>query len=114
MRDAVEIIDGAIERIDHPLKFALLVADDSFFAVERVIREIFQQCMRDQFLRLHIDLEFDVVLLFRVDVARLMKMCAQQIAGLPRRMHRGVEIMFHRGLRRIKLATCTRNFETPS
>jgi hypothetical protein len=43
-------------------------------------------------------------------VPRLMKMRAQQIAGLPCRLRRRVEVMFHRGLRRIKLATCTRNF----
>src|SRR5438094_10614722 len=33
MRDAVEIIHRAIERIDHPLMFVGLIADDSFFAV---------------------------------------------------------------------------------
>src|SRR6267378_3330963 len=32
MRNAVEIIDGPIKRIDHPLMFGVLIASDSFFA----------------------------------------------------------------------------------
>ena len=40
MRDAVEIVHGAVERIDHPLMLAGLIADDSFFAIERVLAEI--------------------------------------------------------------------------
>ena len=62
MRNAVIIIHRAIERIDHPLKFARLIADDSFFAVECVLRKFFEQRLRDQFLRADIDFEFDVVL----------------------------------------------------
>ena len=61
MRDAVEIIYRPIERIDHPLKFARLIADDSFFAVKRVLRKMAEQNFRDQILREHVDLEFDVV-----------------------------------------------------
>ena len=62
MRNAVIIIHRSIERIDHPLKFARLIADDSFFAVERVLRKFFEQRLRDQFLRADVDFEFDVVL----------------------------------------------------
>ena len=62
MRDAVEIIHRAVERIDHPLKFALLIADDSFFAIKRVIRKIFQERMSViNSCDSHIDLQFDVV-----------------------------------------------------
>ncbi len=39
MRDAVEVIDRPIERIDDPLMIARLVADDAFFAIERVLRK---------------------------------------------------------------------------
>ena len=40
MRDAVEIIYRPVDRIDHPLVIALLIADDSFLAVKRMLREI--------------------------------------------------------------------------
>ena len=39
MRDAVKIIDRAIERINDPLVFARLVTDYALFSIERVLRE---------------------------------------------------------------------------
>ena len=42
MRDAVEIIYGAVERIDHPLMIACLVADDSLFAVKSVLGKLLE------------------------------------------------------------------------
>ena len=39
MRNAVEIIYRAVERIDDPLMIARLVADDSLFAIKRVLRK---------------------------------------------------------------------------
>ena len=56
VRDAVEIIHGAIERIDDPLMLARLIADDSFFAVKRVLGKFFEQRIRDQLLRFDINL----------------------------------------------------------
>ena len=41
MRNAIEIIYRSVQRIDHPLKHARLVANDSFFAIERVLRKFF-------------------------------------------------------------------------
>jgi hypothetical protein len=43
MRDAVEIIDGAIKWIDHPLMLGRLVADNSFFAVKRMPGKFFEK-----------------------------------------------------------------------
>ena len=97
MRDAVEKIHRAIERIDDPLIIARLVADDSFFAIKRVFRKTFEQHLRDQILGLNIDLEFDVVRSRGVDRERLLKMRAEQIAGRAGRFFRGLEIMCHRG-----------------
>ena len=39
----VEIIHRAIQRIDHPLVFARLVAHNSFFAVKGVMRKLFKK-----------------------------------------------------------------------
>ncbi len=50
MRNAVEIIHGAIERIDDPLVFAGLVAHDSFLAVKRMLGKFFQKQLGDQLL----------------------------------------------------------------
>ena len=43
MRNAVEIIDGAIKWIDDPLMLAGLIANDPFFAVKHVLRKFFQK-----------------------------------------------------------------------
>ena len=56
VRDAVEIIHCAVERIDDPLKLACLVAADAFLAIDRVVGETLQDHPRDEFLRL--DIEF--------------------------------------------------------
>src|SRR5215813_327502 len=61
MWDAIKKIHGAIERIDHPLVLTSLIAHNSFLAVERVRRKLFEQNSRDQILRFDIDLELDVV-----------------------------------------------------
>ena len=42
MRDTIIIIHRPIEGIDYPLEFARLIADDSFFAVECVLRKFFE------------------------------------------------------------------------
>ena len=95
MRNAVEIIYGAVERIDDPLMIALLVAHDSFFAIERVLGKFFQERFGDQFLGAHIDLELDVVRRGRIDAERLLKMVPKQFAGGARGFDRRVEIMRH-------------------
>ena len=61
MRNAVEIIHGAIKRIDDPLVFAGLIAHDSFFAIKCVLGKLFEKEFGNQLLRLNIDLEFDIV-----------------------------------------------------
>ena len=43
MWDAVEIIHGAIQRIDNPLVFAGLIAHHSFFTVKRVLGKLFEK-----------------------------------------------------------------------
>ena len=46
MRNAVEIIHGAIERIDDPLMIAFLIAHNSFFAIKRVLGKFLQRAIR--------------------------------------------------------------------
>ena len=83
MRNAVEEIHRAIERIDDPLMIACLVADDSFFAVKRVLRKTLEQDFRDQILRQNIDLELDVVRGRGVDRERFFETARGAIARGP-------------------------------
>ena len=95
MRNAVEIIHGAVERIDHPLILALLIANDSFFAIKRVSRKVFRSewsinsCVRTSISSLMSCASADV------DTKRLMKMLPEQIAGGARGFDRRVEVMRH-------------------
>ncbi len=43
MWNTVEIIHGAIQRIDDPLVFAGLITHDSFFTVKRVLGKLFEK-----------------------------------------------------------------------
>jgi hypothetical protein len=43
MRNAVEVIYGAIERIDDPLVFGFLITDNSLFPKEGMLGELFQK-----------------------------------------------------------------------
>ena len=43
MWNAIEIIHGAVQRIDNPLVFAGLIAHDSFFTVNRVLGKLFEK-----------------------------------------------------------------------
>ena len=97
MWDAVEKIHGAIERIDHPLMIARLVAHDSLLAVERVLRKFLQEQFGDERLGANIDLELDVVRFRRVHAERLLEAMPQHFAGGPRRFHGGIEIVGHEG-----------------
>src|SRR4051794_33711912 len=97
MRDAVKIIYRAVERIDDPLMFACLVADDSFFAVERMIREFLQKRFRDEVLRLNVDGEFDVVGESGVDPAWPAEIVAEQLARSARRFLCCIGVVSHFG-----------------
>src|SRR5438067_5809344 len=107
MRNAVIIIHCSIERIDHPLKFARLIADDSFFAVECVLRKFFEQRLRNQFLGPDIDFEFDVVLGGLIHLHWFLEVAPQHFAGGASRFNGGVEIMRHHRLARTKNTECT-------
>ena len=74
---------------------ARLVADDSLFAVERVLGKFFQEQLGDQRLRADIDLEFDVVRFRGIDPERLLKTVPEQFAGGASGFHRRVEIVRH-------------------
>ena len=95
VRDAIKIIHGAVERIDDPLVLARLVADDSLFTVERMVRKLFEQQIGNQLLHAHVDLQLDIVRLGRVDPERTMKIFPEHLAGGARRVLGRVEIMFH-------------------
>src|SRR6476646_4127914 len=107
MRNTVIIIHRAIERIDNPLKFARLIADDSFFAVECVLRKFFEQRLCDQFLRADVDFEFDVVLGGLIHLHWFLEAVPQHFAGGASRFNGGVEIMGHERLARTKNTKCT-------
>src|SRR4029077_6623087 len=108
MRNSVVIIHRSIERIDHPLKFARLIADDSFFAVECVLRKFLEQRLRDQFLGPDIDFEFDVVLGGLIHLHWFLEVVPQHFAGGRGRFNGSIEIMPHERLARTKRTKCTR------
>ena len=95
MRQPVKIIHRPVERIDHPLILARLIADQALFAVERVLRMLPQQDFGDEILRQHIDLELDVVRGRGVDRQRFFEMRAQQFTGGAGRLFRDFEVCNH-------------------
>src|SRR6266404_7938877 len=115
MRDPVKIIHGAVERIDHPLMLARLIAHNSFFAVKRVLRKLFQQCFGDELLCLDVNRQFDVVRLGNGDVLGAMKIFAKHFARAARSFFGCVEIMLHdERLFRTKVTSCTTETKPPS
>src|ERR1041385_7926243 len=95
MRNAVEIIHRAIERIDDPLMIAGLISPDTFFAVKRVAGEFVEKQFTDQLLRLNIDLQLDVVRGYRVHMLPLPKILAKQFPRFTRGIFSCVEITLH-------------------
>src|ERR1700730_8272939 len=95
VRNFIKIIYRAVERIDHPLMVARLVADNSLFAIERVLGKLFEQLPGDEVLGLNVDREFDVVRERHIHVLRTMKALSKQVAGGASSVLGGVEIMLH-------------------
>jgi hypothetical protein len=60
---------------------ARLIADDSLFAVQCMIRKLLKQEIGDERLSLDVDLKLDVVRFGRVDASRQVKVTPQQLAG---------------------------------
>src|ERR1043166_1577174 len=95
MRNTVEIIHGAIQRIDDPLMIAGLIPHGTFFAVNRVGGKFVEKQFADQMLRLNIDLQFDVVRCDGVDVLPLLKILAKQLSRHARGIFSRIEITLH-------------------
>ena len=81
MRDRVEVIHGAVDRIDDPLQRAVLIARDALFTVDGVGGKLGEQEIGDELLRAHIEVELDVVRFKRIHVQRLAEVSAKQFAG---------------------------------
>ena len=95
MRDAIKIVHGAVERIDHPLMGAGLVAHDTFLAVESVLGKLVEQQSSDEILRLHVDGQFDIMRFRAVDAKGSVKVGAEQLAGSTRGLLGCFPIMRH-------------------
>jgi hypothetical protein len=96
MRNAIEIIHGAIKWIDDPLVVAGLITYDSFFAVKRVFWKFFEKQLGNQFLCLNIDLQLDIVRCDSIHSLRPCKIFAKQLSGCARGLFGRIEIMLHR------------------
>src|SRR5205807_746978 len=83
---------------------ARLIADDSFFAVKRMLGKLFEQRLCDQLLCLHVDCELNVMRLGDVHVLGAMKIFAKKLAGGARSFFRRVEIVLHEDVE--KLSGC--------
>src|ERR1043166_3053858 len=95
MRNAVEIIHGAIQRIDDPLMITGLVPHDTFLAIKCMAGEFAEKQFADHLLRLNIDLQFDVVRCDRVDPLSLLKILAKQLSRFARGNFSSIEIKLH-------------------
>src|SRR3954451_7777383 len=95
MRNAIKIINGAVERIDYPLVVAGLIADDSLFAVQRVGGKLGDQKIGNELLALDVDRQLDVVSFGRVDATWQIKILTQEFAGSARCLLGGVQVMRH-------------------
>ena len=84
MRNAVEIIHGAIQRVDDPLMIARLIPNDTFFSVKRMSGKFVEKQFADQLLRCD-----------RVDALPLLKIVAKQLSRLARGIFSGIEITLH-------------------
>src|SRR6266581_1891821 len=106
MRNAVEIIHRAVQRIDDPLMIAGLIPHDTFLAVKRMSGKFVEKQFADQLLRLNIDFQFDVVRCHGVDALTLLKILAKQLSRFARGIFSCIEITLHEGLRRTKNTKC--------
>src|SRR6266436_3866918 len=95
MRNAVEIIHRAVQRIDDPLMIAGLIPHDTFLAVKRMSGKFVEKQFADQLLRLNIDLQFDVVRCHGVDALTLLKILAKQFSRFARGIFSCIEIPLH-------------------
>src|SRR5262249_31516479 len=102
MWNAVEIIHGAIQRIDDPLVFARLISHNSFYSVKRVLGKLFEKEFANQFLHLNVDLELNVVCCDSINPLWLPKIFPKQLAGRARSLFSCIEVMFH-DVRQIEL-----------
>jgi len=83
VRDAIEVIDGPINRIDDPLKIGGMVFSASPSSPDDgVVWETSPEAIRDQRLRANIKLQLDIVSFFDVHFERSAEVFANQGAGL--------------------------------
>lgn len=80
MRNAVEEIHRAINRIDNPLAGGLLVARDAFFAVECIARASPEKNAGDEILRFLVERELDVVIRGFIDCGGAAEVLAEKFS----------------------------------
>ena len=95
MWNPIEIIHGAIKRIDDPVVLAGLITYDPFFAVKCMFWKFFEKQPGNQFLRLNIDLQLDVVRCDSIHPLRPLKIFAKQFSSCARGLFSRIEIMLH-------------------
>ena len=95
VRDRVEIIHRAVDRIDDPLPLARLISRDALLAKDRVIGKRTEQDFRDERLRAHVEIELDVVRREFIHIKRLSKVAAEQFTRGASGGEGGVEVGGH-------------------
>src|SRR5437763_6211665 len=95
MRDTVEIIDGPIEWVHHPLMLDGLITDYSFFAVNGVPGKFFQKQFGNYFLRLNVNLQLYIVRSHCVDPLLPRETFAKQGSRRAGSILGDVEVMLH-------------------
>ena len=97
VRNAIEKIHRAIDRVDDPLPVGVLVASDALLAVERVAGPRAEQDAGDQLLRFLVERQLDVVLRRLVDRGIAAEVLSQKFARGERGIGGKGEICHERG-----------------
>ena len=95
MRDAEEVIYGAVDGIDDPLDIAVATGFAALFAEDGVIGEACEDHVGDELLALHIELELDVVALHFVHREFGAEVFFDHFAGCVSGFGGGGEEFFH-------------------
>jgi hypothetical protein len=95
MRDAVEVVDGAVDGIDDPLERAVSAAGYTFLAENGVVWKLGEEFLSDKILTADIEFEFDVVCFKGVNVQCAAEILAEEIAGGECGFNCGLERRFH-------------------
>ena len=100
--NAVKEIYGAIDGVDDPLVFGVLIAAETFFAVQGVIWVVGSDTSKDEILSFAVEFQLEVMMLRFIDGFVLMKMVAKELAYFLSGADGSFEISHGKGFSRVE------------